>query len=331
MWQPDASRSTAPATLPTVVITSRRYEGRQDLERIEAAITASWIAARPVVGMTVGDLEWWIGQVEPGGDIATYMRTWLVDDEVVGFSWFDPPNSMDWHIRLDRWSDELMTALVDSLAAEAAAWRPPLATTVVPPTEIVTFAMDADKRTAAILRRLGWRPVEQALLSHWSTRLPRPIPEPVLPPGYRIRTLRGRHEITARVDVHRAAFAPNRMTAEKYEALVDMPHYAFDRDFVVEAPDGTLAAFTICWWDPVARVGEFEPVGTHPDHRRLGLGRAILHAGLRCFRDLGARDVLVFSGVANTASEALYADAGFERLTYHRRWVRPLDADTMRP
>src|SRR3954468_23437729 len=111
MWQPDASRSTARATLRAVVISSRRYHGRQDLERIEAAITASWIAARPVVGMTVGDLEWWIGQVEPGGDIATYLRAWEVDDEVVAFSWFDPPNSMDWHIRLDRWSDHAIAAV----------------------------------------------------------------------------------------------------------------------------------------------------------------------------------------------------------------------------
>ena len=132
----------------------------------------------------------------------------------------------------------------------------------------------------------------------------------------------GDDDIPARVEVHRAAFAPSRMTVEKYAILVGLDHYAFERDLVVVAPDGSFAAFTICWLDADASVGEFEPVGTHPDHRRLGLGKAVNAFGLRRLRELGARDVIVFSEPTNPASGALYRSVGFDLIATHRKFER---------
>ena len=125
-----------------------------------------------------------------------------------------------------------------------------------------------------------------------------------------------------RVEVHRAAFAPSKLTIAKYELLVRQPHYAFDRDVVVEAPDGSFAAFAMCWIDPVGRVGEFEPVGVHPDHQRRGLGRVVMRHGLRLMRAAGMLDAIVFSLRTNAASEALYRSAGFDELAIHRRYTK---------
>ena len=47
-------------------------------------------------------------------------------------------------------------------------------------------------------------------------------------------------------------------------------------------------------------------------------------AGLHRLRDLGAVDALVFSRTTNAASEALYRSVGFEAVTHHRAWTRPL-------
>ena len=64
--------------------------------------------------------------------------------------------------------------------------------------------------------------------------------------GYRDPTAcAGADEIPARVEVHRAAFAPSKLTVEKYERLQTMPHYTTEDDLVVEAPDGSLAAFAM--------------------------------------------------------------------------------------
>ena len=133
----------------------------------------------------------------------------------------------------------------------------------------------------------------------------------------------GPSDVDARVEVHRAAFAPSHMTDERYRRVMSMPHYALDRDVVVDAPDGTLAAFTLAWLDPVAGVGEFEPVGTHPDHQRRGLALAANRYALRLLYEAGARDVIVFSETANAAAQALYAAAGFTPLALHRRWEHP--------
>ena len=115
------------------------------------------------------------------------------------------------------------------------------------------------------------------------------------------------------------------MTVEKYTRLTKLPHYGFDYDLVIEAADGSLAAFAMAWWDPEARVGEFEPVGTHPDHRRRGLGRALLSHGLRRYCDLGAGTVQIYSMSDNEASEGLYQAVGFERRRYRCHFVRPPD------
>jgi ribosomal protein S18 acetylase RimI-like enzyme len=144
-----------------------------------------------------------------------------------------------------------------------------------------------------------------------------------LPRGYVIRPLAGRHEIAARVEAHRAAFPPSRLTIEKYERLLTLPHYRFEDDLVIEAPDGSFAAFAMAWWDPDGRVGEFEPVGTHPAHRRRGLSRALLTWGLQRYAERGARVVQVYSDAAYPAAEALYETLGFARRAFHRRYQRP--------
>ncbi len=136
-------------------------------------------------------------------------------------------------------------------------------------------------------------------------------------------TLSGRDDIAARVDVHRAAFVPSKLTIEKYDRLFTLPHYRPEDDLVIEAPDGGIAAFAMAWWDPDGRVGEFEPVGTHPDHQRKGLARAILVWGLGRYAERGARVVQVYSDATNQASEALYEAVGFRRRAFHRRYERP--------
>ena len=65
------------------------------------------------------------------------------------------------------------------------------------------------------------------------------------------------------------------MTAARYRSIMETWPYRHDLDQVVEAPDGTLAASALGWYDEVNRVGLLEPVGTDPRHGRRGLGAAV--------------------------------------------------------
>jgi ribosomal protein S18 acetylase RimI-like enzyme len=177
---------------------------------------------------------------------------------------------------------------------------------------------------AAFLQERGWTTNGSALSQHVQA-LDLDLDPPRVPDGYTLRSLRGPDDIAARVAVHRAAFAPSVMNEDRYRILAEQEHYAFDHDLVIEALDGSFAAFAICWLDPVGSVGEFEPVGTHPDHQRRGLGRVVMRAGLRMMREAGLRDAVVFSLQSNAASEALYRSAGFEIAAVHRPYSRTIE------
>ncbi|WP_241196741.1 GNAT family N-acetyltransferase [Streptomyces sp. ADI95-17] len=56
-----------------------------------------------------------------------------------------------------------------------------------------------------------------------------------------------------------------------------------------------MASSTITWLDDVNGTAEFEPAGTHPDYRRLGLARAMLLHGMHLARAAGAGHVTVAS------------------------------------
>ena len=244
------------------------------------------------------------------------MRLWSIGGDPVGWGWFKPPGALDGFVApgLPAADDRRVRDAILDWGLERA--RSASAS------NLEVWAADGWPETAHLVDR-GWTATEEALTQYLQP-LDHEIEPPTLPPGYRVRTLAGIDEIPARVDVHRAAFAPSKMTVEKYAILVGQDHYAFDRDIVLEAADGSFAAFAMCWADPVGSIGEFEPVGTHPDHQRLGLGRAANLHGLRLLQAAGARDALVFSLRSNAASESLYRSAGFHEVALHRRYTRPL-------
>jgi mycothiol synthase len=319
------------------------YRGPDDFATMARVITESWRASGPLAGVTVGDIEWWTVN-DPDQALEGNAEVWLLDGEPVGWAWPDPPSSGEWHLRpgvprapfLAPLLDRLEAAVTAAAAAGAAGPVISLAGKLVQavPTATTTWAMDTDGDAIDLLAGRGYE-ADGMALSHWYRRLPRgggaPIPDVALPAGYRHASVRWPDDIGARVEVHRSAFAPSRMTVEKYRRLEGLPHYAPERDRVVVAPDGSFAAFANAWYDPVARIGELEPVGTHADHRRLGLGHAVCFEALRALDAAGAEACTIFSHQANTASEALYASLGCERVTTSRRYARPLPGSRPSP
>jgi ribosomal protein S18 acetylase RimI-like enzyme len=291
---------------------------------MEVAMSTAWAGPRrPFVPGTPGDLEWWTCQGGPDADWPSRIRLWARDGAVVGWGWFTPPGGLDWFVA-DEVSDDdeqdLRGEILDWLESRARNARPEDATGLF---ELATWAGEGWSEETT-LRERGWTAGSTAL-SQFVQPLDVELDPPRVPEGYVLRHVRGPAEFPARVEAHRAAFAPSKMTVEKYALLPGLPHYRLEHDLVVEAPDGSIAAFAMCWLDPVGSIGEFEPVGTHPDHQRRGLGRVMMRAGLRLMRDAGLRDALVFSDRSNGASEALYRSAGFERVATHRQYTRSIE------
>ncbi|MEV6117766.1 GNAT family N-acetyltransferase [Streptomyces sp. NPDC052109] len=142
------------------------------------------------------------------------------------------------------------------------------------------------------------------------------VERPVLPDGYRFRTA---DEVgpQAAVQAHVDAWAASTYTVEGYEGVRQTPPYRADLHVLVEAPDGTMAASTIMWLDEANRTAQFEPVGTHPDHRRRGLGRAMLLHGMHRAREAGAAHMTVvcLGAPGHPRARGLYYSVGFRKFT----------------
>ena len=70
------------------------------------------------------------------------------------------------------------------------------------------------------------------------------------------------------------------------------------------------------------RVGLFEPVGTHPDFQRKGLGKAVMLEALRRLQKQGMEQAIVCTAHDNAAALRLYTSIGFEPYNVFQFYAR---------
>jgi GNAT superfamily N-acetyltransferase len=152
------------------------------------------------------------------------------------------------------------------------------------------------------------------------------VEQPVLPDGFRFRTA-DQAGPEAAVQAHVDAWAPSTYTAGGYEGVRRTATYRADLHVLVQAPDGTMAASTIMWLDEANQTAEFEPVGTHPDYRRLGLGTAMLRHGMHLAHAAGATHMTVAClGAPGRRGVRRHADCtsvGFREFTRDAPLIKP--------
>ena len=172
-------------------------------------------------------------------------------------------------------------------------------------------AYQSDKARSKLLTELGWKLDAESTYILTRTSL-EDIEIPALPDDYSIRSVSGIEEAAAVVDVHLGAFPGCGWTPELYRKAMRAPGYAPEREYVVVAPTGTFAAFTVTWHDELNKIGYFEPVGTHKDYQRRGLGRAIIFFGMHQMAAGGMKYATVAHSNNNIAAKNLYKSCGFK-------------------
>lgn len=150
----------------------------------------------------------------------------------------------------------------------------------------------------------------------------RSLPQPVVAPGYTMRTTRPEDltECQRMADLLNAAFGRTIHNADEYHNFCQLaPCFRPDLDLVAVAPDGSFAAYAGIPYDHVNRRGIFEPVCTHPNHRRLGLAQALMQEGLLRLKALAAVDATVDTGDMAPANR-LYDSLGFTEAYQGYAW-----------
>jgi GNAT superfamily N-acetyltransferase len=197
--------------------------------------------------------------------------------------------------------------------------------------ELIAWVNADDETTKSLFTERGYARSRFSAEHMRRRHLPQPtsspcgIPDSVPPAGYTVRALGDEGELPARSWLSWKAFHPSEPD-EKYEGwewyknVQRVPLYRRDLDIVAVAPDGELAAFCTVWFDDVTRTAVFEPVGTHPNHQKRGLGKAVMAEGLRRAQRLGATLATVSS--YGRAAHALYESMGFTEFDLLEPWIK---------
>jgi mycothiol synthase len=278
------------------------YQHPQDFERLAAFLSF----ARHNVGnahyLHVGDLTWqlfhMLADVAPPGDLLQLWET--ADGQLLGFVLLYPPSSFfDLQLHPDHRGSLLEAEMLTW--AEARLGSSGAFATLVAARDIV--------RTR-LLHARGYQP--NGAWHYLERSLHEPVSSPALPAGWAVRSVAGMQEADERAAVLAAAFAaPAR--PERYRSLMQARGYNIELDVVAVAASGQFAAFALGWIDPVAGVGQFEPVGTHPAFRGQGLAKAVLLEGMRRMQRRGAERAVVIVEEAEEAACQLYASVGLRR------------------
>jgi ribosomal protein S18 acetylase RimI-like enzyme len=291
---------------------SHPYGGDEDLKRLKSLVASIWEEEGPLSPFTICDFDWRLFQ-HPGIDPTRRIRIWETEHgDPVGFVWYTPPGDVDVVLApAHREMSVFLPMLEWSLErhrSEGADGDP-----------LGIWVMESDVSLPFLLRRLGFAHGDRQYF-HLLWEPDHTMPAPVLPDGYRFGQV-GPEDLDRRVEVHRAAFDPSRLTRESYRDLMRSHGYRSELDVVIEASDGSFAAFALGWLERDSGVGQIEPVGTHPGHRGKGLASAASTELLRRLARAGARQV-VLSTRARALVDRLYRDLGFRLITRSQRYVR---------
>jgi ribosomal protein S18 acetylase RimI-like enzyme len=152
--------------------------------------------------------------------------------------------------------------------------------------------------------------------------LAEPIAEPIFPEGYTLRD--GYPDPQAWAELYNESFVDHynfhRQTAEEIQHWQKEADYRPDLNLVAVAPDGTFAAFAWCTIraSDTERAGPktawVDLLGTRRGHRRIGLGRAMLLAGLQRMQAAGIEIAwLGVDAASPTGATDLYDKVGFTK------------------
>jgi ribosomal protein S18 acetylase RimI-like enzyme len=142
----------------------------------------------------------------------------------------------------------------------------------------------------------------------------------ILPPGFTIQHIKTPEDLKR---FHRGTelvfnFPDN---PDVYQILRQAPSFLPELDLIVLSPEGKIASFGSVWFDRTLSLAEFEPVGTVPEFRKMGLGSALIAEACNRLRRLGCRKVSVMSWRESDGANRLYERAGFLPKNRKNYWI----------
>ncbi len=271
---------------------------------------------------TVGELAWvWAKDFDAFHEFWRH-RMWFTDGRLVAWAWACLP------YRVPRDDGGFREQRAANLTWQAHPARPELLTEILDWYDDLAGGVDrllivqsADVQAQATAAAHGYEFDAEAGSDsgswvQFNTRALTDLPKPVLPEGFRFVTAND-VSISDAATAHRDAWHRSSFTEAAFERVRQTWPYRPDLHVLIAAPDGMLAATAIVWLDSATQTAEFEPVGTHRNFRRQGLGTALQLHGMQLAKNAGANRMLVacLGAPAHPAARNMYYGVGFRELT----------------
>jgi mycothiol synthase len=301
----------------------RTYQSEDDYWRIRQFLRdVSLLNERHDYSWSLLRWEYWVWHVNMNifhFKLEEVVFLWETDGQIVAVLNPDGPGEAFLQIHPAYRSHTLVAGMLDH--AEKELYKK----NVIGTKELLVWVNEADAEMKSLLTERGYAR-SKFKAEHMRYRsFTQPVPDCVSPLGYSVRALGDESELPARSWLSWKAFHPDEPD-EKYQGwdwyrnVQRVPLYRRDLDIVAVGADGELAAFCTVWFDDVTRTAVFEPVGTHPEHQKRGLGKAVMSEGLRRAQRLGATLATVSS--YSEGAHALYHSMGFTRFDLLEPWIR---------
>jgi mycothiol synthase len=289
----------------------RPYREERDLDAMRGLLMAGTAAHTNTHYVHPGDIHWWLFYPPLSGDLWDRIYVWddpHQPDRILGWSLIIPGETFDMYPRPELRGTPQAEAMY--LWAEQ---------------KLIEETRHANRDSIAMF----WVSEHDDFLNPWLTgrgyaiayrdvfmnRDLAALPEPIRPDGFTVRSCHGVDEVEARARAQHGSFsstAPFDRYVARFKRFMQSPVYDPDRDVVAASAEGSIGAFCITWLDPVNRSGLFEPVGTHPDFQRKGLGKAVMIEALHRLQRLDMERAIVCTGEENQAAIRLYESVGFK-------------------
>ena len=309
----------------TANLSARSYAGESDLEPIAHLINTCEEVDRLDEGTSISELQQEFNQPsldvardirlweDAGGKLIAYAQLWISEPgEVIdGWLWFrvhPDARSGDVESATVAWGETRMREVEKELGVRVKlrSW---------------TRAEDADR--ISVLASCGFK--VDRYFCRLARSLSEPIAEPQFPEGFALRLFPREQDSEAWVEMYNQSFIDHwnhhDLTVELFKHGLAQPSYRKDLDLIAVAADGTFAAFCYCEISPQERdrTGRNEGwicvLGTRRGFRKIGLGRAMLLAGLQRLKAAGVETAILGVDAANPSGALrLYESAGFHKI-----------------
>lgn len=311
-------------------LTMRPCRGAIDLPAIVDLINTCDTFDNLDEGISITELENSINT--PSFDKARDLRLWLDSDDnliAVGSLWIsEPSDGIDGFLSFDVHPNARCGGFNNlDLEAEIFEWSASRMVEVKQergfPVKLRAGARNSQAQKIAALEKHGFR-IDRYFFS-MERSLIESIPEAKFPERFILRSINGEAEAQAWVDIVNEAFLDHwnhhPVALENVKYWMREPQYLPELDLIATAPDGTFAAFCNCEINTEDNIrnnrkaGYVGILGTRRQFRKMGLGRAILLAGLHRLKAAGMEIAELGVDADNpNGALGLYESVGFRKV-----------------